>query len=350
MNPGKNSVSSSLLKRYSFDLLFWFIAFTMYLVSALSSMDPIDLRLAILAVVLMVIPPMIPVYLNNYLLNSYLLKKNRIPFLLISPLQFVLFSYLFKQLVEKYIYPEADFNYLLLNAQFILMYTGIKYLKAGFQNRQLLLEEENKRIQAEKEVHLLRSLQSQVELHTLQSQISPHFLFNALNSIYGLSLHHPARVSEAILKLSELFRYITDNLDKKRVLLKNEITFLESYLDLARLKHEDNCSISYRKEATDIENMTLAPFLLIILVENSFKHGIGADASKNFVDIALTVSGKELVFQLKNHLPDLKKDENEGKGLENLRQRLSILYPELHMLNIEADENTFSARLMIKLT
>lgn len=191
------------------------------------------------------------------------------------------------------------------------------------------------------------------ELRLLQAQVHPHFLFNTLNTIYGLAIREKANATaDSIYKLSDIMRYMTMVNDVERVYLKREIEFVRSYIDLQneRLVGSDNLKLNV--DVVDcIDNMVIAPMLLIPFLENAYKYGIRL-GSPSWITIKLELaeSSLRLVVINSKHKGDLSESEETlGTGLLNVRNRLQILYPNTHELIVNNSETEFYVFLRIEL-
>jgi LytS/YehU family sensor histidine kinase len=196
--------------------------------------------------------------------------------------------------------------------------------------------------------------QSTANFDFLRSQINPHFLFNALNTIYGTALQEGAeRTSEAVQKLGDMMRFMLQENMQDKISLTREIDYLNNYISLQRLRTDSNPNIMLETEIQDRENIfQIAPMLLIPFVENAFKHGISF-REPSVIRISLEVKNNTLyfdVFNLKHARTenDPEKDKS-GVGLENVRQRLQLLYPHKHELTIRDTTNEFFVHLTIQL-
>ncbi len=225
-------------------------------------------------------------------------------------------------------------------SQFMLVYlsstTLLKLSKAWFW-----LQE------AERRLEQLQTEKKQAELSALKAQLDPHFLFNSLNSLYSLALDGDVRTPEAILKLSDNMRYMLYECNAPLVSLNKELDFIHNYLDLQRLRNININSINFE---TDIhhKNLEIAPLLFIPFIENAFKHG-----DRNDIHIQLITNEKELDFSVQNRKktqqPELK-EQREGIGLQNIRRRLELLYPQKYDLNITETKDVFKAHLKLVIT
>jgi sensor histidine kinase YesM len=181
------------------------------------------------------------------------------------------------------------------------------------------------------------------ELAYLKSQIHPHFLFNTLNTIYGFALKKSDDTAAIILKLSNLLDYTLYQTNKPLVALKEEIAHLEAYIALESIRFKDYINIRFDKKLSS-SNQQIPPLLLLPFVENAFKHGSIIDGFLS-IDIQLVDQKDALFFQIKNS----HKEEAVGKGLglKNIQERLALLYPKNHDLQIVTKANSFEVKLVI---
>lgn len=195
---------------------------------------------------------------------------------------------------------------------------------------------------------------SNADLNFLRSQINPHFLFNVLNTLYGTALQENAnRTSEGIQKLGDMMRFmLRENLQEK-ISLSREIEYLNNYIGLQTLRTQSSPDILIHTEIEDhLGALQIAPMLLIPFVENAFKHGISLKEPSN-IRISLISKEKSLYFDVSNTIhpkaaTDPEKDNN-GIGLNNVQQRLRLLYPNKHELSIRENGKEFFIHLTIQL-
>lgn len=184
------------------------------------------------------------------------------------------------------------------------------------------------------------------ELHYLKMQVHPHFLFNTLNTMYGHALKKSEETPDIILKLSNLLDYLLYQVDKPEVSLKSEIDHIMDYISLEQMRFRDNLCVDMDLPL-NMENITIAPMMLIPLVENSFKHGEQIDG-KLSIYIKLKVNEEKLWFSIKNSLKnEQKQNRQNGIGLKNLGKRLELLYRDNHSLSIHRNANSFEAQLSL---
>lgn len=190
------------------------------------------------------------------------------------------------------------------------------------------------------------------ELQALKAQINPHFLFNTLNNIYSHSLDNSPQTPEMILKLSSLMSYILYDCHEEQVPISNELDFIKNYLELEKLRFEDTLEVNL----SIMENSpgsTIAPLLLIPFIENAFKHG-GCNSygkSKRFVDVVIDIQKENIFFSCKNSVDSAAFTKSaikeSGIGIENVKKRLDLLYPNAYNLSIEQMEDIYTVKLII---
>lgn len=184
------------------------------------------------------------------------------------------------------------------------------------------------------------------ELSYLKSQVNPHFLYNTLNGIYALSLEDSAKTPDAIVRLSELMRYVTSEIENDFVLLSNEIKYIENYIELQKLRLGDTVEVSFVCNVIG-DNLMIAPLILMPFVENAFKHGLSAKKSKIGINLEISAM-EELKFQITNK-KQTAQVSGTGIGLENVRKRLELIYGEQYQLNIKNADKDFFVELKLKL-
>ena len=224
---------------------------------------------------------------------------------------------------------------------FFLFYTTGTGMAAFFLRRNMFIQRENN----EKE-----KLQKDMELTYLKEQVNPHFLFNSLNSIYALSRQQSSETPEVVMQLSELMRYQLESAEKDSVLLKEELDFIENYLLLEEKRLSKRCTIEFSING-EVFGLKIAPMLLIPFVENAVKHGAQSTNKPSTIDISVAIKDSTLHFCVTNSRPVLAAEPNrKGMGLENVRRRLKLLYPNSHALEIDIKENEYAVNLAIDLT
>ena len=191
----------------------------------------------------------------------------------------------------------------------------------------------------------LEKEKSATELNLLKQQINPHFFFNTLNNLYALSIVKDKQTPEVIMQLSELMRYVIYKGKEETVLLKEETKYIEDYIQLQQIRLHKKLDFRFDKQ---IENADLAipPLLFITFVENAFKHGIEPAEKDCFLHLSLKSDGQQLVFTCANSMEE-KNNAPAGIGLQNLRRRMALRFPNQHEIVIEETANHFKATLRI---
>ncbi|MBC8755015.1 histidine kinase [Kordia sp. YSTF-M3] len=219
-------------------------------------------------------------------------------------------------------------------------YTTGTGMAAFFLRRNMIIQREN----AEKE-----KLQIEMELNYLKEQVNPHFLFNSLNSIYSLSRQQSPETPDLVMQLSELLRYQIESSKKDIVLLKEELEFIENYLLLEEKRLSKRCTIEFLIEG-DLLGLKISPMLLIPFVENAVKHGAQSTNEQSTIDISASIKNTTLHFCVVNSKPSMVSiSKRKGLGLENVKRRLKLLYPNSHVLKIEDTEEKYHVNLSIDL-
>ena len=187
------------------------------------------------------------------------------------------------------------------------------------------------------------------ELAFLKAQINPHFLFNSLNTIYSLALEKSDQAPRAVVKLSDMMRYVLEDAGNEGVSLFREIDHLKNYIALQQMRFGDSVSVDLQITGTT-ENLRIAPLLLIPFVENAFMHGVSPE-SPSIIRIRIQSLPGEFrmdVFNRKQR-PMQPSRTSGGVGLSNVKRRLALFYPERHRLDISEDNSDYGASLILNL-
>jgi len=193
-----------------------------------------------------------------------------------------------------------------------------------------------------------RDLENQrlsAELAFLKSQINPHFLFNSLNSIYSLAYQKSDTTPEAILKLSEIMRYMLYECNDNKVDLSRELQYLQNFIDLQKIRFANKAFIDFKIEGK-VRNQKIVPLLLISFIENAFKHGVANDMLSP-IRLLITLDDEHLHFYIQNKKHNNNKDASGGIGLSNVKRRLDLLYPGKYNLDIRDQFDTYTCELSL---
>src|SRR6185503_3276925 len=194
---------------------------------------------------------------------------------------------------------------------YLFLSVVLKFTVDWFLNERIQRDLENQRLSA--------------ELAFLKSQINPHFLFNSLNSIYSLAYQRSEMTPDAILKLSEIMRYMLYESNDNKVDLSKELQYLQNYIDLQKIRFGNKAYIDFKVEGK-VLNQQIAPLLLIAFIENAFKHGV-ANNPLTPIRLLIDVDESHLHFYMQNKKHMNNRDAVGGIGLNNVQRRLNLLYP-----------------------
>ncbi len=292
------------------------------------------------------------VYLNIWILIPRVLQKGRYLVYFLCLLVLIYTGALFNQITFNHLVDLVLPGYYFISfydigdiLKFVFVYVALTSLLKLSKGWFLLTR-------AEKQIMLINQKKVESELKALKSQINPHFLFNSLNNIYSLSMGESGKAPTAILKLSDLMRYMLYESNEKEVSLEKEIDFLENYIDLQRLRSDRHARIEYNRDGST-GGLQIAPLLFLPLVENSFKHGVKGDPSGGYVKINMDIGENELALSIENNkgkVDEIEDHKNSGIGLANVKRRLELLYPEKSILEIDDTGSDFKVKLKLELT
>jgi len=221
----------------------------------------------------------------------------------------------------------------LTNVLFLFLSTALKFGIDWFLNARVQRDLENQRLVA--------------ELAFLKSQINPHFLFNSLNSIYSLAYQKSDTTPEAILKLSEIMRYMLYESNDSKVDLAKELQYLQNYIDLQKIRFGNKAFVEF-KITGEVGAQKIVPLLLIAFIENAFKHGVANDPSMP-IRLFINLDGANLHFYTENKKHMNNRDIEGGIGLQNVKRRLDLLYTGKYKLDIQDKPDTYICELSLVL-
>ncbi len=191
---------------------------------------------------------------------------------------------------------------------------------------------------------------AETELSFLKAQINPHFFFNSLNTIYSFSIEKSDKTPAAVLQLADLMRYVIYEADKKWVPLQKEIAYLKNYISLQESRLGETVQVDFKEEG-DVSRQMIAPLILMPFVENAFKYGVDTNQDKNVISIHLAIEENKLYFSVKNKIAQAIQphEKEKGIGLENTINRLRLLYPSTHVIQVSEERNEYSVILKMNL-
>jgi sensor histidine kinase YesM len=286
-------------------------------------------------------------YLNYLVLIPQFLNKKRYSIYVVSIIAAIVFygfakygvALLFKQYVlVRMKGGEISFGTYFLSTVFtslcfLFFSAALKFTVDWFLNERIQRDLENQRLSA--------------ELSFLKSQINPHFLFNSLNSIYSLAYQRSETTPEAILKLSEIMRYMLYECNDNKVDLAKELQYLQNYIDLQKIRFGNKAFIDFKVEGK-IEGQRIVPLLLIAFIENAFKHGVASNPLSP-IRLLIDVEESHLHFYMQNKKHTNNRDAVGGIGLNNVKRRLNLLYPGKYNLEIRDETDTYTVELSLVL-
>ena len=197
-----------------------------------------------------------------------------------------------------------------------------------------------------KKLQALEKENLEQQLEYLKYQINPHFFMNTLNNIHALVDINPEKAKDTILELSKMMRFVLYEGDKKGVPLSREFDFIRHYITLMQLRYTDKVRITVDLPQ-EVPDRQIPPLMLITFIENAFKHGVSYQYD-SFIDIKVTVNDK-LHFTCRNSKAEKSNEEKGGVGLQNVKQRLNLLYDNNYTLNIQDEPDVYHVELTIPL-
>ncbi|MFC1725926.1 sensor histidine kinase [candidate division KSB1 bacterium] len=277
-------------------------------------------------------------YSNFFFIERFLYKKKYTLYLISLFTVVAVYSSIFHYLFKTYFNYTSSIFQTIVSVLFLIFFTSaIKVIKKGIAQYLEFQDLKEKRLRAENDL--------------LKAQVNPHFLFNTLNSLYGLCLKDSKKAPDAILELSEIMRYMVEAGKKETVSVHSEIKFIKNYISLENLRLVNKPDITIDIEG-DTLNTRVPPMILIPFIENCFKHGIDSTSAGAFINIMLNINKTDLRFAVRNSKSKNNKNsryESPGTGIANTTRRLELIYPDRHMLKITDNTDDFYIDLSIKL-
>jgi two-component system LytT family sensor kinase len=187
------------------------------------------------------------------------------------------------------------------------------------------------------------------ELSFLKSQINPHFFFNTLNNIYSLAIVKSEKTAPAVMKLSSIMRYILTETNNNLVPLQNEVDFTKNYIELQQVRLTEKTTINFNVVG-EVDNKNIAPLLFIAFVENAFKYGVSTKSNSE-INILIESQNDKIIFTASNYIVQSENNmtENTGIGINNVKRRLELMYPNKHQLSNTIKDNNYLVHLEISI-
>jgi LytS/YehU family sensor histidine kinase len=322
--------------RVAFHICFWAFFLVITLITPVK--EGVTLSMKAMTGLRIIMLGLFPVYFHFFVLEKFFYRKKYVIYAALFIPAMILYIYLFTLFSvfvfgEKYdYYSSAAFIFFI-----ILMATSLKVIKRSISERFHLQEIEAKQVQT--------------ELELLKTQINPHFLFNTLNNLYGMARKQEKATADGIARLSHLMRYMIHDSKVDRISLDKEIDQIKRLIELQKLRFskEDKIDIDFKIEG-QTKSVLIPPMLMIPFVENAFKHGISIKAP-SFIHLQLKVEPEILQLSIRNSchdIPSKKNEFNSGIGLQNVKRRLELLYPDSHTLSTRKAEDVYEVKLVLE--
>ncbi|MEO6253262.1 MAG: histidine kinase [Ferruginibacter sp.] len=206
-------------------------------------------------------------------------------------------------------------------------------------------------VKNEKQKRELLENQFTTELMFLKNQVNPHFLFNTLNNLFSIAQRNKdMETADGISRLAGLMRYMLYDSSVTRISLEKELKNINDFIALSKLRYPNDEVVAVVNTSGNMENSFIAPMILLPFVENAFKHGVSIEQVTN-IYISLAANNNKIIFTCSNPVNETsakKPDEYGGIGLENVKRRLSLLYPGKHILTSTGTGNTFTVNLELQ--
>ena len=345
----------SIKSKWYLHVIYWlFAAMLMFFVFSNRDYD-LQIRIVLVGILIMA-SYFTSLLLNHYIIPKFLFKAKFFLFSYLILALFVIFLWIITLLIylvvtysafylPNLIIPDqGDLIILIVGTYLIIILAAvIHFIKESYRK----LVEKNE-LAEQKKVTDLKFKEAKLKL--LQAQIHPHFLFNMLNNLYGLVNESVDNSRDVIMKLSELLDYMLYECDKPKVRLNKEIRFINNYIELERIRHDEHFNV--KTSFPDLkDDILIAPLILFPFVENAFKHGF-QDSGNSFINIQLSVDNNSLEFNVENSLNKQTEDkylklEGKGIGLKNIKERLELIYKDNYLLDVTSIDRKHLIRLKL---
>lgn len=322
------------------ELLYWgALIISLFLFVAYDKRHP-EIRWSDLAFILMYFGASF--IINYILIPQFLYQKKHIQFWMYTLLVFVGVGLIEEFVLEQIFYPDTRAKYFDVMMTLMDIIPPI-FIFVGFKFALDAFEKQNR-------IEKLSRIATENELQFLTAQINPHFLFNNLNNIYAHALEGSAETPKIVLQLSSILRYMLYDCRKELVPLKDETNHLKEFINLYRIQQLEKAQIDFI--SLDIfANQRIAPLILIVFVENAFKHSFSSQTNSIEIRISMHTKNNILFFTCENSYNQDSNTDNlsKGIGLNNVKSRLNLIYPDQYVLKINQTENRYHVSLQIKL-
>ncbi len=292
------------------------------------------------------IPFVIITYFTLWLYRRLFERKKHLIYFLVGVAAWILYLY-GRTLFQFYYLKNAPgfqrndftdifFNNIAVVIVYFLFITSCKYFKDGYITQEFEAERKEQQLMA--------------EINNLKSQIAPHFLFNTLNNLYGLAVEKSDKLPGLMLRLSDLLRHSLYEAQRPLVSINDEINLLKSYIELESVRLEDDLKLEFDNRVPLGVPYQIAPLILIVFMENAFKHAKFVQSAAVNIEIKTTLVDDWFGLTIRNNYNKEKESSANGIGLTNVQRRLEVLYPNpQHQLTIIKDETFYTVYLQLQL-
>ncbi len=332
---------TSIFFRYRFiwHFLFWFVWYIFYSITYTSPVN-IDKSQFLMNLYLLPVRIIFTYIFIYWIIPSFLFTKKYLLFIIIAILHAIVFGLSIVLIFIWLRIPEpGNFPFIrpiILNYQIPATAAAIIIFKKWYLMQQYSLKLEKEKLEA--------------ELNFLKSQIHPHFLFNTLNNLYALTLKKSDKAPEVVVQLSNMLDHMLYS-KANEVCLEKEIVQLKDYIRLEQINYGDRLKLTIDISG-DTKDKKIAPLIMLPFIENSFKHGASNDIQSPFIRIKIDMQETKFHFEIENsyELHSVEKGSySEGIGLNNVKRRLELLYPDMFQLKINNNDRVFQVSLDIDL-
>jgi two-component system, LytTR family, sensor kinase len=341
---------------------FWFVYHVLWWIITIGSVSAVAVNILYTAYsikfLFYVVFQAFGVYFNLYYLIPHYLKKRQYPTYILGVLlttvcmaACIVGGYFFSAYIS-----ELTFKELYLQDPNFMEFFATRALPSTAASMTLAMSVKLTKIwiEAERKQHVLEKEKLETELKYLKSQFNPHFLFNTINSIFVLIHKNQNMASESLAKFSELLRYQLYECNEAYIPLERELNYIKSFIELSKLRlNPKEVNVIESLPENGFSSLQIAPFILMPFIENAFKHVSKTNPKENDIILKIDIKSNRLLFEIENTTtPQISTQEVlqiGGLGLQNVKRRLALLYPDKHVLDIENDKDRYKVVLELQL-
>lgn len=334
------------------NLLYLMVWMVIILVPVLNSemLSEVQISLENILIAWLKIAPYLLIFIihNSLIAPRLLLRKHRYVWYLIVNLLTITAVFSLVAIYEKYVPYDSEPYILNGKASFtdLAIYWNILlgFFMTGLNMGIKLLY---RSLRDEQQMEELKRQNLQAEMDYLRYQINPHFFMNTLNNIHALIDIDTEYAKSAVIELSKMMRYVLYESGSETISLKKDIQFIENYIELMRIRYDSSIDICLDYPATIPNKVAIPPLLLIVFVENAFKHGVSYNHA-SFIHIRIGYRDDAVTAVISNSRHEKSRPGTTGIGLENVKKRLALIYQDNYTLSIDdSDPAVYTVKLII---